>query len=142
MLKRRSSPHREGQLGTIPDDECFASIDHCSKCHHSLRHAERPQDHLGRCSEGLSPKPTQFPSETWVRLPKEVWPESWFDQNGRPLFRRPVIRLLRSFMAIQRLVLTGSASLSRSYLTWVQSRSQNFQAHTHFRLMDISPFSP
>ena len=35
-------------------------------------------------------------AETWVRLPKEVWPESWFDKNGRPLFRRPVIRLLRS----------------------------------------------
>ena len=35
-------------------------------------------------------------AETWVRLPKEVWPESWFDKNGRPLFRRLVIRLLRS----------------------------------------------
>ena len=49
LLQRRSSPHREGQLGTIPDDECFGSTDHCSKCHH----AEGQQDHVGRCSEGL-----------------------------------------------------------------------------------------
>ena len=25
-----------------------------------------------------------------------AWPESWFDKNGRTLFRRAVIRLLRS----------------------------------------------
>ena len=35
-------------------------------------------------------------AETWVRLPREVWPETWFDSNGKPLYRRPVIRLLRS----------------------------------------------
>ena len=35
-------------------------------------------------------------AETWVRLPKEVWPVSWLDGDGRPLFKRPVIRLLRS----------------------------------------------
>ena len=35
-------------------------------------------------------------AETWVRLPREVWPESWFDEHGRPRYKRPVIRLLRS----------------------------------------------
>ena len=35
-------------------------------------------------------------AETWVRLPREVWPECWFDKDGRPLFKRPVILLLRS----------------------------------------------
>ena len=35
-------------------------------------------------------------AETWVRLPREVWPESWFDEHGRPRHKRPVIRLLRS----------------------------------------------
>ena len=79
-------------------------------------------------------------AETWLRLPKEVLPESWFDKNGRPLFTRPVIKLLRSlYMAIQRLALIWSASLSRNYLTWAQSRSQNFRAHTHSSLMEISP---
>ena len=54
-------PAQRRQLGTIPGDKCFASIDQCGKCHHSLRHDERLQDHLCRCGEGLSPKPTQFP---------------------------------------------------------------------------------
>ena len=50
-------------------------------------------------------------AETWVRLPKEVWPEPWFDKDGRPLFRRPVIRLLRSlYGAIQKPELIGSVS--------------------------------
>ena len=35
-------------------------------------------------------------AETWVRLPREVWPESRFDEHGRPRYKRPVIRLLRS----------------------------------------------
>ena len=35
-------------------------------------------------------------AETWVRLPHEVWPESWFDEHGRPRYKRPVIRLLCS----------------------------------------------
>ena len=34
--------------------------------------------------------------ETWVRLPREVWPQEWFDSSGVPLYRKPVIRLLRS----------------------------------------------
>ena len=70
MLQRRSSPHREGQLGVIPNDECLASIDHCSKCHHSSWHAERPQDHIGRCGEGLSPRLTQFSCGNLVATPK------------------------------------------------------------------------
>ena len=33
---------------------------------------------------------------TWVRLPKEVWPETWFDKQGNPLYKRPVVQLRRS----------------------------------------------
>ena len=33
---------------------------------------------------------------TWVRLPKEIWPSSWYDASGKPMYRRPVIRLWRS----------------------------------------------
>ena len=29
----------------------------------------------------------------WVRLPKAWWPKSWFDANGQPLYRDPVVLL-------------------------------------------------
>ena len=35
-------------------------------------------------------------AETWVRLPREVWPQEWFHSDGTPKYRRPVIRLLKS----------------------------------------------
>ena len=38
----------------------------------------------------------QSHAATWVRLPKEVWPAEWFGADGRPKYRRPVIRLWRS----------------------------------------------
>ena len=34
--------------------------------------------------------------ETWVRLPREVWPVSWFDEHGNPRFYKPVVRLRKS----------------------------------------------
>ena len=33
---------------------------------------------------------------TWVRLPREVWPASWFGPDGKPLYHRPVVLLLKS----------------------------------------------
>ena len=33
---------------------------------------------------------------TWVRLPREVWPDDWFWPSGEPRYRRPVVRLHKS----------------------------------------------
>ena len=33
---------------------------------------------------------------TWVRLPREVWPASWFGPDGKPLYHRPLVLLLKS----------------------------------------------
>ena len=38
-------------------------------------------------------------TETWVELPQERWPNSWFkdgDRRKEPLYIRPVVRLLRN----------------------------------------------
>ena len=33
---------------------------------------------------------------TWVGIPKEQWPASWFDSKGQTLHRNPVCKLLRA----------------------------------------------
>ena len=33
---------------------------------------------------------------TYIRLPRELWPESWFTPSGYPRFKRPIIRLRKS----------------------------------------------
>ena len=81
-------------------------------------------------------------AEIWVRLPKEVWPESWFFKNGRPLFRRPVIRLLRSFYGHPEAGAHWERKLEQELLDMgaikVPGRSQDFQARTQSRRMEIS----
>ena len=36
----------------------------------------------------------QSHAATWVRLPREVWPDEWFGSDGKPLYKRPVSRVL------------------------------------------------
>ena len=33
-------------------------------------------------------------TETWILIPKERWPKSWFHADGKPKYRDPVIRLV------------------------------------------------
>ena len=33
--------------------------------------------------------------ETWVEIPREQWPASWY-KNGKALYRQPVCRLLKA----------------------------------------------
>lgn len=35
-------------------------------------------------------------TETWIDLPREALSSEWFDDDGRPLYEQPVIRLLRA----------------------------------------------
>jgi hypothetical protein len=35
-------------------------------------------------------------TETWVALPPEAWPDSWYNASGTPKYQRPVVRLLRA----------------------------------------------
>ena len=35
-------------------------------------------------------------TETWIALPKEAWPASWFDKKGNPLYDQPVVRLKKA----------------------------------------------
>jgi hypothetical protein len=35
-------------------------------------------------------------NSTWVSLPKDWWPPEWFDKNGQPLFKKPVVELVLS----------------------------------------------
>ena len=35
-------------------------------------------------------------NSTWVSLPKDWWPPEWFDKNGLPLFKKPVVELILS----------------------------------------------
>jgi len=34
--------------------------------------------------------------ETWVRLPKQWWPASWFGPSGEPLYRDPLVKLQKA----------------------------------------------
>ena len=38
---------------------------------------------------------------TWVRLPREWWPASWFGKDGKALYRDPIVRLLVSLYGHQ-----------------------------------------
>ena len=33
---------------------------------------------------------------TWVGIPREQWPKSWFNDKGEPLYINPVCRLLKA----------------------------------------------
>ena len=57
-------------------------------------------------------------AETWVRLPRGIWPSSWFNADGTPKYRRPVIRLLKSLYG----------------LTWVAFQLENFHQHLFSKL--------
>jgi len=35
-------------------------------------------------------------TETWVALPPEAWPDSWYSRDHQPRYHRPVVRLLRA----------------------------------------------
>lgn len=35
-------------------------------------------------------------TETWIALPKEAWPASWFDKKGNPLYDQPVVKLKKA----------------------------------------------
>ena len=35
-------------------------------------------------------------ASTWVELPRAWWPESWFDEQGNPLYQRPLCKLIRA----------------------------------------------
>ena len=35
-------------------------------------------------------------AKTWIRLPKQVWPKEWFNEDGTPKYQRPVIELLQA----------------------------------------------
>ena len=65
-----------------------AIISYGLMCGHKISSADAIKAYLQSLLNSLA--------ETWVRLPREVWPASWFGEDGRPLFKRPVIRLLRS----------------------------------------------
>ena len=34
-------------------------------------------------------------TETWVKLPEEAWPPEWFNKDGTPKYKNPVVRMLR-----------------------------------------------
>jgi len=34
--------------------------------------------------------------ETWVSIPRELWPDEWYDENGVPLYERPMCRLIKA----------------------------------------------
>ena len=33
---------------------------------------------------------------TWVSIPREQWPKSWFNERGEPKYVNPVCRLLKA----------------------------------------------
>ncbi len=35
-------------------------------------------------------------TETWIELPSDQWPKSWFNSNDTPQYRRPCTRLSRN----------------------------------------------
>ena len=35
-------------------------------------------------------------TETWIALPEEAWPADWWDTDGSPTHKTPVVRLLRA----------------------------------------------
>ena len=76
-------------------------------------------------------------AETWVRLPKEVWPDSWLDGMAARCSSAPSSGCFAAYMGTQMQELTGNASLNRNSLTWVQLEYQNSQSHTRFCHMVI-----
>ena len=49
----------------------------------------------------FNPDGSRKPSQ-WLRLPKSVWPKSWFDaKTGEPLYRDPVVRLKKALYGLR-----------------------------------------
>ena len=56
-----------------------AIISYGLMCGHKISSADAIKAYLQSLLNSLA--------ETWVRLPREVWPASWFGEDGRPLFK-------------------------------------------------------
>ena len=35
-------------------------------------------------------------TETWVALPTEAWPDSWYNKDGSAKYQKPVVKMLRA----------------------------------------------
>ena len=97
MLQRRCCKNRRRQgccpsdMFSVTDINCGCQCNHCFWIveGHKLSTADASKAYLQSWLESLA--------GTWVRLPGEIWPASWFNSNGAPRFKRPVTRLLKTF---------------------------------------------
>ena len=53
---------------------------------------------------------------TWLLLPSQLWPASWFDGNGSPRWKRPVVRLHRAIYGLKRSGFDWAAKAQRVLL--------------------------
>ena len=69
---------------------------------------------------------------TWVRLPREVWPQSWFWEDNTPKYKRPLVRLKRSLYGHPEAGSHWEIHLSRELKSMGGVASAEFSSVFHF----------